>query len=239
MLASSEQRFSCHDTMSNTQNPGCLGLLLRLFGGTSASPEEPAADSFPYRVRDDFLSAAEMSFYHVVSATVGERGTVCPKVGLSDIFFVTRPQENRSAANRVAQKHVDFLVCEPRTMKPLLGIELDDSSHARADRQARDEFVGKVFAAAQLPLLRVPAQRGYNVQEIAAQLEPFLSAVSLSAVTKPEAYQGTSAPMCPKCEVEMVRRTATKGERSGQPFYGCPNYPKCRETSYIATTRAD
>lgn len=40
------------------------------------------------------------------------------------------------------------LLCEPKTMKPLLGIELDDASHIRTNHQARDEFVNRVFAAA-------------------------------------------------------------------------------------------
>jgi len=32
---------------------------------------------------------------------------------------------------------------------------------------------------------------------------------------------------CPKCDVQMVLRTAEKGSRRGSKFWGCPNYPKC------------
>lgn len=35
---------------------------------------------------------------------------------------------------------------------------------------------------------------------------------------------------CPKCESEMVLRTATKGLGSGKKFWGCSAYPKCRFT---------
>ena len=38
------------------------------------------------------------------------------------------------------------------------------------------------------------------------------------------------APMCPRCGVPMVLRTARKGGHKGADFYGCPNYPRCRET---------
>jgi excisionase family DNA binding protein len=41
-----------------------------------------------------------------------------------------------------------------------------------------------------------------------------------------------SAPFCPKCGVRMVR-TAKNGPRAGQPFYGCPNYPRCREVAAL------
>jgi hypothetical protein len=35
-------------------------------------------------------------------------------------------------------------------------------------------------------------------------------------------------PACPKCNGEMVERTAKKGARQGQSFYGCAQFPKCR-----------
>lgn len=225
--------------MNNTENIGCLGFFLRLFGADTSKAASSAV-IFPYRVRDDFLSPAELSFYHVVTTAVAQRATVCPKVGLGDIFFVSQPHENRAAFNRIIQKHVDFLVCEPRTMKPLCGIELDDATHARADRQARDEFVRQAFEAARLPLLRFPVQRTYNVQEIAALIEPLLTgqavpvAAALEVVSALEVIPAGAVPWCPKCGVEMVKRTASKGERFGQSFYGCPHYPRCRQTVAIS-----
>ena len=36
--------------------------------------------------------------------------------------------------------------------------------------------------------------------------------------------------MCPKCEREMVLRTATKGPGAGKEFWGCSGYPRCRFT---------
>jgi len=38
---------------------------------------------------------------------------------------------------------------------------------------------------------------------------------------------------CPKCESEMVLRTAGKGRNAGQEFWGCSRYPKCH---YILRT---
>jgi restriction system protein len=35
---------------------------------------------------------------------------------------------------------------------------------------------------------------------------------------------------CPKCESEMVLRTATKGLGAGEQFWGCSAYPECRFT---------
>jgi hypothetical protein len=33
---------------------------------------------------------------------------------------------------------------------------------------------------------------------------------------------------CPKCNADLVLRTATKGANAGMQFYGCSNYPKCK-----------
>jgi len=39
-----------------------------------------------------------------------------------------------------------------------------------------------------------------------------------------------TAPECPICGGEMVRRTARKGPNAGNDFYGCSSYPSCRGT---------
>jgi len=42
-------------------------------------------------------------------------------------------------------------------MEPVLGIELDDSSHQKKKQQEKDVFQDAVFAAAELPILRIKA----------------------------------------------------------------------------------
>jgi hypothetical protein len=56
------QGFSVMSTAAN-ENPGCLTRILRFFN--FGTPEEQGdSGGLPYRVRDDFLSPAELSFYH-------------------------------------------------------------------------------------------------------------------------------------------------------------------------------
>jgi restriction system protein len=38
---------------------------------------------------------------------------------------------------------------------------------------------------------------------------------------------------CPRCESEMVLRSAGKGNNAGSQFWGCSSYPKCRYTMPI------
>ena len=36
-------------------------------------------------------------------------------------------------------------------------------------------------------------------------------------------------PICPKCQIPMTLRETKKGNHIGQKFYGCSNFPKCKE----------
>ena len=211
---------------SKPEPKGCLAAILSLFGIRLGG----RAEELPYRKRDDFLSAAEFSFYRVLVAAVGNRAVVCPKVNLGDVFYVARRNENQSYRNKIDRKHVDFLICEPNTMRPCLGIELDDASHRRQDRQQRDEFVNRVFEAAGLPLLREPVRTSYNANELRSRVAPHLEVRMGSQMPTPPLVPGAGSPLCPKCGVAMLLRTASKGPQAGQKFYGCCNYPKCRET---------
>ena len=204
--------------------PGCLPALLRLFGFARAEPEP----DLPYHLRDDFLSDAEKSFYHVASTTLGDHFVICPKVNLNDLFFVTNRRENQGAVNRINRKHVDFLVCKPKSMQPVFAVELDDASHRRKDRQERDALVNAVFETAGLPLLRVPVQRSYHVQNLAEQFKTVLVPLQKSVES------ASNDRTCPKCGSPMQLRTAKRGRHAGRQFYGCSNYPQCKTTQPVA-----
>ena len=58
-----------------------------------------------------------------------------------------------------------------------------------------------------------------------------------STVSEPENSHNksdtVSIPLCPRCGVSMVLRTARRGQHKGEQFYGCPNYPECREITSL------
>ena len=47
---------------------------------------------------------------------------------------------------------------------------------------------------------------------------------------KAEVENSQAEPICPKCGSLMVLRTAKKGARAGQQFWGCSKFPACRST---------
>ena len=192
--------------------------------------EETSSSSieYPYHLIDEFASPAELNFFLNLKAVVGDSAQIFSKVKLSDLFYAKAGDygKNRSYTNRIDRKHVDFLLCDPKTLKPILGIELDDNSHQRADRQARDDFVNRVFEAAKLPLMHISVQRGYSQSELKTKLSSYISDRQTKN-EQPEQVQDTS-PRCPKCGSEMVLRTAKRGDNQGGKFWGCSKYPECR-----------
>lgn len=48
--------------------------------------------------------------------------------------------------------------------------------------------------------------------------------------TAPSLPEEDSTPLCPKCGASMVRRSAKKGSRAGESFWGCSMFPCCRGT---------
>lgn len=216
-------------TMPDAEPQGCLTAILKLFGIRLAAGSG-SSERLPYRQRDDFLSPAEFSFYRVLMLALDGSQLVYPKVNLADIFFVARPNQNQSYRNKIDRKHVDFLLCDPATMKPIMGVELDDASHVRRDRQDQDEFVDQVFEVAGLPLLRVRAAASYSPQIIADLVRQTISGRS---IPNRAAANQAGTPTCSKCGTPMVLRKAKKGNQKGEDFWGCKNYPKCRETAGI------
>lgn len=89
-------------------------------------------------------------------------------------------------------------------------------------------------------LLRVPAQRQYSQQQVIDQVKPYLlkpdpvqqeedAAEPVTAKGAASEKQAGAVPSCPKCEIPMALRVATKGKYKGKRFYGYANYPQCKE----------
>ena len=128
-----------------------------------------------YQVRPSLFSKAERSFYGVLLQIVREEWTIFAKVRVSDIVTVPRGVSGwKTQFNKVQSKHVDFVICDSSTLRVVAAVELDDASHQQLEAQERDAFKDAVFACAKLPLIRVPAQRAYTMENVRALLRPHL-----------------------------------------------------------------
>ena len=132
---------------------------------------------FPYRKKDYLLSVAEKEFYQVLSTiAVKNNYLLFAKVRLEDLLWIPKHTSNRfGLRNRVKSRHVDFLLCDKNNIKPILVIELDDSSHNMENGIKRDKFVNQVLHDAELPILHQKVQQSYNPQELEDKISQLLA----------------------------------------------------------------
>lgn len=110
-----------------------------------------------YQLRDTVMTPNERIFFENLKRAIGEKYDIYPQVNLDKIFkvkFLNSRYAFNSAKWSIDRKSIDFLLVTKDTQSPFVGIELDDSSHQREDRIARDEKVGEIFKVNNIPLIR-------------------------------------------------------------------------------------
>jgi hypothetical protein len=182
-------------------------------------------ERLPYRLRESFLSTPELALLRVLQDMAGRHYVICPKVALNDLFYIVRPNENVHFFNKFFRKHVDFLLCEPNTLKPAIGIELVKPV-ARTETREVDQFMQDLFLSAGLPLVHIRSSEHYSESDLEELLQLAITKVKdtapLRATTKRD-----SVPMCPVCGKMMVLRIHRSGSNPGKEYYGCMDSPKC------------
>jgi hypothetical protein len=169
-------------------------VLARLKGGSGGTA---VAD---YSKRRTLFSPAERSFLGVLEQAVGEEYRVFGKIRVADVLEPRHGMSRsarQSALNRISAKHFDFVLCARGDLSIVCALELDDASHNEAGRRDRDAFLAAACESAALPLLRVPAERAYAIEEVRSKLLAVL---------------GAKAPQVPHSE--------RSGASSGAPWNG-------------------
>jgi hypothetical protein len=179
----------------------------------------------PYRLRENFLSTPELALFRMLQIMAGRHYVVCPKVALNDIFYIVRPNENVHFFNKIFRKHVDFLLCEPETLKPAIAIELVKPVRRSETREA-DQFMKDLFLSAGIPLVHIPSSESYSETDLAGLLQVAIRNVNETAPLR-AAAKTDSVPMCPVCGRMMVLRIHRSGPSAGMKYYGCMDSPKC------------
>jgi hypothetical protein len=134
----------------------------------------PDPDFYPYKLTRSLLTASERAFYVALVLAAGRRYVVFAKVRLSDLCQDLDRWAETAAFNQVSSKHVDFVLCDAATFRPVLAVELDDRSHLRANRRDRDALVDRVFRTMGLGVYRQWVRRSYDPAAIARGIEEAL-----------------------------------------------------------------
>jgi len=133
-------------------------LLMRMYGGEK---------KFPYLRRESLVTKPELKFYRSLIKAAQDDFEIFAMVRIADLLVVDPELPSKRVwLNKILAKHIDFVLCDPATLQPLVCIELDDPSHNRPERIERDIFLNKAFESAGLPLLRIATQASYHAKEL-------------------------------------------------------------------------
>ncbi|MEZ5387413.1 MAG: DUF2726 domain-containing protein [Prosthecobacter sp.] len=132
------------------------------------APDPEVRIRMPYEyTAKALLTPTEARFHECLLQITDSRCRIQVKPRLADVF---QHENVNGAFQKISQKHVDFLICRNDDWMPMLGIEVDDDSHQRADRKERDQFVNNLFASTGVPLLRLPVRELDHLEKLVSEL---------------------------------------------------------------------
>ena len=127
---------------------GVALVIISAIGLLPPKTAEPVNPEYRYKVRSTpFMSAPERNAYELLADALPEY-EIFPQIALVSVIDKTNAAY-RGELFRV----VDFCAFTKGDLTPVLAVELNDASHNRADRKARDEKVKCILDRAGLPLL--------------------------------------------------------------------------------------
>ena len=131
---------------------------------------------YKYRRKKYLMTQTESQFYDALLEILQDQYYIFPQVHLSSLLdHRIKGQSYKGALSHIQRKSVDFVVCDKSSRSPLVAIELDDKTHDRPIRTARDEEVEEIFKQADLPLLRFGNHRANDREHVQEQLQEVLS----------------------------------------------------------------
>lgn len=129
--------------------------------------------TYPYILKSRVFSDKEGYFYRDVRPIADKLGMIVfTKMRLADLLEV--PKNNQDYIkwfNRIKAKHIDFIFVDSNYHIKLL-VEVDDPTHNRPDRQARDQEVDEIFRQQGLEVLHL---RAWGKQYGADDLETIIT----------------------------------------------------------------
>lgn len=141
---------------------------------TEEEQEEPITDGvYPYTLNKRIFSPKEGYFYRDVRPIADKLGLIVfTKMRLADLLEVPKGTKDYTKwFNRIKAKHIDFIFVDKEYHIRLL-VEVDDPTHNRPDRQARDEAVDEMFRQVGLEVLHL---RAWGKQYGAEDLETIIT----------------------------------------------------------------
>jgi hypothetical protein len=144
-------------------------------------------------VRADLFNSSEHAFLLSLRREAPPHIVVLAKVRVADLINPAR--QDIAAFNRIARKHVDFVLYHAQSRQVLMAIELDGPTHTSKRSRTSDKLKNSAFASARMRLVRVPvagSEKAETARSLFREIEPAVSTAQASqtGATPTAALQG-------------------------------------------------
>lgn len=126
-----------------------------------------------YYKKNTILTQTEFAFYKKLKTMTDKLNlTIFPEVNLERIINVKN--KDTSYRNRIKSRSIDFTLVNTWNNNIVCCIELDDYTHNRLDRKARDIFINELFSNVGIKLFRIKVSKYYDFEELEFEITKLL-----------------------------------------------------------------
>lgn len=122
----------------------------------SERAEDRKRRRMPFKRADALLDKDEAQLLKQIEWSTGKDLQVMPKVRLAEMVVVGPHERRDFYLNLAGSRCVDFLLCDPKTTKPVLAVLNDAEKESQ-----RDDVVLDILRAAKVPRLHLSAKKVY------------------------------------------------------------------------------
>ncbi|EHR41850.1 hypothetical protein AJE_04365 [Alishewanella jeotgali KCTC 22429] len=150
-----------------------LLVLLVVMVALVASRFIDNSNPFQVQAKSSLFSPVERSFLSLLEKAAAADYKILNRVKLADVLEVrdsATDKTRRSTLLKLNAKYLDFILCEPESMKVIAVVDLVNVQHRDGHKAVPDWFVSGALEAAGIPYLRIAIKSGYTVTELQAAL---------------------------------------------------------------------
>lgn len=134
-----------------------------------------------YTPCEALFTQGERVFFGVLDDATGPDYRVFGKVRVADVITPKQGMKGdqwHRAFSPICAKHFDFVLCDPDDLRIHAVVELDDRSHDRPERRARDAMIDRACADAGVPIVHIKAARRYDRKAVRQAIAQSIRGVS-------------------------------------------------------------
>ncbi|MBQ7351952.1 MAG: DUF2726 domain-containing protein [Clostridia bacterium] len=126
-----------------------------------------ASPNAKVKLKSHYCTEEEMRFLDALHKALPRECISFPRVGVSQLI---EPKDNMNDYKAIADKFVDIVVFLRKDMKPILVIDLYQSSPVAQQLKKFDENITNVLKSAKIPIIHKQLQEEYKIDELTIEI---------------------------------------------------------------------